>query len=100
MEAINLPGAKALVNRDMTSGLYQLSILSTYGHGLTHDLQLSEDGKTATITQTITADLAAPGSRMDRLVSFGQVTLSQRLVIDLEPDIPVVTDYKLSQTIA
>ena len=100
VEAINLPGAKALVNRDMTSGLYQLSILSTYGHGLTHDLQLSEDGKTATITQTITADLAAPGSSMDRLVSFGQVTLSQRLVIDLEPDIPVVTDYKLSQTIA
>ena len=98
--ALNLPGAKALVNRDMTSGLYQLSILSTYGHGLTHDLQLSEDGKTATITQTITADLAAPGSRMDRLVSFGQVTLSQRFVIDLEPDIPVVTDYKLSQTIA
>ena len=31
--------------------------------------------------------------------SFGQVTFSQRLVIDLEPDIPVVTDYKLSQTI-
>ena len=25
--------------------------------------------------------------------------LSQRLVIDLEPEIPVVTDYQLAQTI-
>ena len=99
VEAHNLPGSDALVNRDLTSGLYQLSILSTYGHGLTHDLKLSEDGRTATITQSITADLSGPGANMNDPKSFGQVTLSQRLVIDLEPDIPVVTDYKLSQTI-
>ena len=54
---------------------------------------------TATLTQSITADLSGPGSDMNDPKSFGQVTFSQRLVIDLEPDIPVVTDYKLLQTI-
>ncbi len=99
VEAHNLPGSDALVNRDMTSGLYQSSVLYTYQHVLTHDLKLSEDGRTATITQSITADLSGPGANMNDPKSFGQVTFSQRLVIDLEPDIPVVTDYKLSQTI-
>ena len=99
VEAHNLPGSDALVNRNMTSGLYQSSVLYTYQHVLTHDLKLSEDGRTATITQSITADLSGPGSDMNDPKAFGQVTFSQRLVIDLEPDIPVVTDYKLSQTI-
>ena len=99
VEAHNLPGSDALVNRDLTSGLYQSSVLYTYQHVLTHDLKLSEDGRTATITQSITADLSGPGADMNDPKSFGQVTFSQRLVIDLEPDIPVVTDYKLSQTI-
>ena len=99
VEAHNLPGSDALVNRDLTSGLYQSSVLYTYQHVLTHDLKLSEDGRTATITQSITADLSGPGANMNDPKSFGQVTFSQRLVIDLEPDIPVVTDYKLSQTI-
>ena len=99
VEAHKLPGSDALVNRDMTSGLYQSSVLYTYQHVLTHDLKLSEDGRTATITQSITADLSGPGADMNDPKSFGQVTFSQRLVIDLEPDIPVVTDYKLSQTI-
>ena len=43
--------------------------------------------------------MSGPGSDMNDPKAFGQVTFSQRLVIDLEPDIPVVTDYKLSQTI-
>ena len=97
---VNLPGSNALVNRDMMSGLYQSNLLFTTGHGLTHDLKLSEDGKTATITQSLTADLSGLGSNMNDPKSFGQVTFSQRLVIDLEPEIPVVTDYRLSQTIA
>lgn len=94
-----LPGTGALVNRDMTTGVFTNSILNTFGHELVHDLQISADGRTATITQTITADLDSPGSTMDEKVSFGQVTLSQRLVIDLEAEIPTVTDYQISQTI-
>ena len=99
-DAIHLPGAGAVVNRNMTSGLYLTSILATEGHGTTHNLELSEDGHTATLTQTISADLAAPDSNMVNKVSFGAVTLSQRIVIDLTPDVPVVTDYKLSQTLS
>ena len=99
-DAIHLPGAGAVVNRDMTSGLYLTTILSTDGHGATHDLELSEDGRTATITQTISADLAAPESGKNDKDFFGAVSISQRIVIDLAPDVPVVTDYKLSQTLS
>ena len=110
LDELTTPGSKA--NRLMqyggrflesaanfANGLYQAPVLYTTGHVLTHDLKLSEDGRTATITQTITADLSGLGADMNDPKSFGQVTISQRLVIDLEPDIPVVTDYKLSQTI-
>ena len=72
-------------------------LLDPYGHDIVHDLQVSPDGKTATITQTMTADLSSPGSQMNRKISFGQVTLSQRLVIDLTTEIPTVTDFQISQ---
>jgi hypothetical protein len=57
------------------------------------------DGRTATITQTLSGDFAAPHSSQNNPVFFGSVTFAQRLVIDLTPEIPVVTDFKLSQTI-
>ena len=98
-DAIHLPGAGAIANRNMLSGLYTSQLLSTYGHDVTHDLRLSEDGHTATITQTLSADLAAPHSNNQNQVFFGGVTFTQKVVIDLRPDVPVVTDYKLSQTI-
>ena len=66
---------------------------------MTHDLKLSEDGKTAVITQTIAADLAAPHADANNPLHFGFASFSQRIVIDLSQDEPVVTDYKLSQTI-
>ena len=97
VNAIKLPGAGALANIDMTSGIYMNDLLDSYGHDLVHDLQVSPDGKTATITQTVTADLSSPGSQMNKKISFGQVTLSQRLVIDLTAEIPTVTDFQVSQ---
>ena len=56
--------------------------------------------KIVAVTQTMTADLAVPGSNMQQKISFGQVTFSQRLVIDLTAEIPTVTDFKISQNIA
>ena len=97
--ASGLPGFGALVNRNQLNGTIQTPLLDTNVHGIVHDLKISPDGRTATITQTMSADLAAPGANMDQKISFGQVTFSQRLVIDLEPEIPAVIDYKLSQTI-
>ena len=95
--ASELPGFGALVNRSLLTGTFQSPILDTTGHGIVHDVKISPDGRTATITQTISADLAAPGSNMQRKIGFGQVTFSQRLVIDLEPEIPTVTDFQISQ---
>ena len=94
-----IPGFEAIVNRDMTSGLYTSLLLHSYGHDMVHDLTISEDGTTATIVQTHEAELDAPDSARDDANYFGKVTFTQKLVIDLTPDIPVVTDYKLSQTI-
>ena len=98
--AHELPGFGAIVNRSLLTGTFENPVLETVGHGIVHDLKISPDGRTATVTQTISADLAAPGSNMQRKMSFGQVTFSQRLVIDLEPEIPTVTDFQISQTIA
>ena len=97
--AHELPGSGALVNRDLTTGVFTSALLFTTGHGLTHDLQVSPDGRTATLTQSITADLAGPGANMNDAQAFGQVTFSQRLVIDLAAEVPTVTDYQISQTI-
>jgi len=97
VEAIKLPGARALANRNLTTGTFQTMLLDTYGHDLVHDLKISPDGRTATITQTVTADLASPGSDMLHKISFGQVVFSQQLVIDLTTEIPTVTDLQVSQ---
>ena len=98
--AHELPGFGALANRSLLTGTFENPVLETVGHGIVHDLKLSPDGRTATITQTISTDLAAPGSNMQRKIGFGRATFTQRLVIDLEPEIPTVTEYQLSQTIA
>ncbi len=98
-DAINLPGAGALVNRDLMTGLYVSQIISTDNHDVTHFLRISKDGRTATITQTIPADINAPYSSKNNPNHFGSVSYTQRVVIDLTPEIPVVTDYKLSQVI-
>ena len=99
VEAHNLPGFGAIANRSLLTGTFSSSLLDTFGNNLVHDLKISPDGRTATITQTMTADLAAPGSNMQQKISFGRVTLSQRLVIDLTAEIPTVTDFKISQKI-
>ena len=97
VNAIKLKGAGALANRDMTAGVFKSSLLDTYGHDIVHELQVSPDGKTATITQSMTIDLSSPGSDMYNKISFGQVTISQRLVVDLTAEIPTVTDFNISQ---
>ena len=93
-----IKGFDSLVSLEMDK--LGVPVLFTFGHSLVHDLQVSPDGKTATITQSITADLAAPGSNMHELNSFGQVSFSQRFVIDLTAEIPTVIDLKISQTIS
>ena len=96
--AVDVEGFGMFANLDTAALGYPP--LSTVGHGITHNLQISPDGKTATITQSMSADLAAPGSSGNNVIDFGQVTFTQRLVIDLTPEIPTVVDYQISQTIA
>ena len=99
VDAHKLPGGEGMVQRNMFSGLYMSPPLNTAGHGITHNLVISPDGRTATLTQSISADLNGPHSDMRQVVAFGTMTFSQTLQIDLTKDIPVVTDCKISQTI-
>ena len=100
VDAIHLPGGGMIANRSLLTGVFAQQLFETKGHGIVQDLQVSPDGRTATIIQTMTIDLAAPGTTMNEKLVFGQVTFSQRLVIDLEPEIPTVTDFQLSQEFA
>ena len=99
VNAIKLPGAGAIANRDMLTELYTSALLSTKGHDAIHDLRISPDGRTAVITQTISASFASPYSDSNNPSHFGSATFTQRIVLDLSQEEPVVTDYKLSQTI-
>ncbi len=99
VDAINLPGAGAIANRDMTKGLYMSMLHSSTGHDMTYDLNISEDGNTATIMYTFSSDLASPNAPKDDPRAFGTATFKQRITIDLSQEKPVVTDYQLSQTV-
>ena len=99
VEALKLPGGTSLINLSLGE-LFDDQVLDSENCHIVHDLQISPDGKTATITQSATVDLH--GARLDRDTSttFGKTTLSMRLVINLDAEIPTVTDFQLSQKLA
>ena len=59
-------------------------------------LDVAPDGNTATVTLVATAGLTEGSSPGD---TFGQVQLTRQMTVDLRPDVPVVTDVKLAQTL-
>ena len=95
--AHQLPGAGALVNRSLLEN-FDEQIVDTNNCHIVHDLQISPDGRTATITQSTKVDLCGARSGQDQTI-FGQVAFSMRLVVDLSAEIPTVTDFQISQKI-
>ncbi len=63
---------------------------------LYYDLEVTPDGNTAVVTMRMESRVMM-GHREDVDEGFGRFQLSQKLTIDLRPDVPVVTDVKLSQ---
>lgn len=83
-----IPGGELFVSR---SGVRQLSDSS-----LLYGVELSEDGKTATVTVSIDKDISTNGSKFNEY-KIGTATITQKTVIDLTKPIPEVVDVKFSQ---
>ena len=95
----NLPGADLLFQRDMTAENAIFEKPQFDGNqALDYDLEVTPDGKTAVVTMRMQSPLMM-GNAANEDEGFGQIRISQKLTIDLTPDVPVVTDVKLSQYI-
>lgn len=57
-------------------------------------LDVAPDGRTAVVTITFDANLEVGDKRND---FFGNALVQERITVDLAPDVPVVTDIRLSQ---
>ncbi len=62
-----------------------------------YDLDISKDGKTATVTVSVDKNLNTIGARYDDY-NIGTATISQRITVDLTKAMPEVTDVTFAQT--
>ena len=94
----DLPGASMLLNHKMDGELFPVQI---YDASMRFDLDVSKDGRTATLLITLDAKLeGGVGQRQladPDATKFGKARIRERITIDLEPEIPVVTDVALGQ---
>jgi hypothetical protein len=65
---------------------------------LSYDLEVTPDGRTAVLTMRMQSPIMM-GHTANVDEGFGQIRIAQKLTIDLTPDVPVVTDVKISQII-
>ena len=73
------------------------------GMGITSDigeryqLDVSEDGKTATLTMTIDKNINIQGGKYNEY-NIGKATISQRVTVDLTKPMPEVVNVTFAQT--
>ena len=92
----SMMGANMFVSKTMGEDDWeQITSGSTKAWGL----EISEDGKTATVTVSIGKAISSNGSTLDSH-KIGTVLLSQKMTVDLTKDIPEVIDVKFSQQIS
>ena len=89
----NLKGADMFVHRDSGRDGYMITrdVLPHY------ELEVSADGKTATVTLTADKNLTVNGTVYNEF-RIGTASISQRTTIDLTKPMPVVTKVEFSQT--
>ena len=63
-----------------------------------YDLEVSPDGNTAVLTMRLESPIMI-GHAANEDEGFGTIQFAQKLTINLAPDVPVVTDVKISQNI-
>ena len=93
VELHDTAGGRMLLQRDME--LFDKTLV-TGNLSMHFDLMVSPDGNTATINIGC-QDKIFTGDRDE--ATCGTLKLQQKITLDLRPDIPVITDVKLSQII-
>ena len=91
----NFPGADMFVFRDGNRD----GITIATDVEPKYALDISEDGKTATVTVTIDRNFNAIGSKYNDY-NIGTMSASQRITIDLTKEMPDVTNVTFAQTIS
>ena len=91
-----LPGGNLFASRDMMTGNFLLPLMDDSSMTVNYTLDVAPDGNTATVTLVATAGLTEGSAKGD---NFGNVQLTRQMTVDLRPDVPVVTDVKLAQTL-
>ncbi|MBP5510511.1 MAG: hypothetical protein J6Z49_06300 [Kiritimatiellae bacterium] len=99
VEAFNLPGADKISNNKYGLGIYNVSI-DGQGGMMGFSLDVAPDSRTATITLSYTDQplLSGYGSKFQRPIATA--TITEKLTIDLTAEDPIITDVRLSQTLA
>ncbi len=99
-DTANVPGIETIVSRSAASGKYMMMTASKKdGESAHYDLQVAEDGKSATIRCSVKFSLAEGAGNNDSIMaSYGTVTYGGEYKIDLSGEKPVVTDVKISQS--
>ena len=86
-----LGGADKIVNRDFMTGLNPVFL---HDMGKTFGLDVAPDGRTAVVTLTLDTGLEMGDVNKNH---FGSALIRERITVDLTPEVPVVTDVRISQ---
>ena len=93
------PGAEKFVNRTGNPALFQVPMIvedpiSRY------ELQLSDDGNTATVRLTWSGKINVGVTLKENLDTFGKIDVTEEITLDLTGDNPHITDLHLGQKIS
>jgi len=92
VDLYEIPGAELFVHKDTNDGTEP--IVSGGALHKYYNLELSEDGNTATVTLGICKNISIEGDAANK---YGAATIVQRSTIDLTKDIPEITNVTFSQ---
>jgi hypothetical protein len=96
IDTVDAEGIELIVSRNSGSRKYKVMTHSETKPPLNYGLQGSEDGRSATVTVSVT-NILASGAGPNPLASYGEATYGMTLKIDLSGEKPVATDVKLAQ---
>ena len=96
IDTVDAEGIELIVSRNTGNRKYKVMTHSETKPPLNYGLQVSADGRSATVTVSVT-NILASGAGPNPLASYGEATYSMTLKIDLSGEKPVATDVKLAQ---
>ena len=96
IDTVDAEGIELIVSRNTGNRKYKVMTHSETKPPLNYGLQVSEDGRSATVTVSAT-NILASGAGPNPLASYGEATYGMTLKIDLSGEKPVATDVKLAQ---